>query len=180
MLVGTGAFVAAPAITIFAEGALIQRGKRVDTKNAITRIHTRINGIIIGHLSIEEHLFFFRDVVIADKLLTAAEAIKRELGRKPLIAFNVGGAHGGIEDFLVAGHDFTRWVLLQYPKEFWETIIELNGGIENVCSVRSLTLPSNFNAQEAKNNLEDLDENVVDHRLYDIALLNALKQKLAA
>lgn len=108
-------------------------------KDAGSRIAFRLQGLA-SHLDPENHLLFFRNLIMADKILTVAEAIKKETGKRPKIAFNVGAAHVGMEDFLMAGHDFCRWLLSNYPPDFIENVAETNGGLENFCTARVLTL----------------------------------------
>lgn len=153
-----------------------------DSKNAIQRIYIRLHGLISDTVP-ENHEIFFRNLVMADKLLTMGEELGCELGRKPRIALNVGSAHSGIEDFLKAGHEFTRWLITQYPEEFLRDIIKANGSLENFCTARVLTLPTEpglfrLTADESPYNRE-FDESTHDVKVIDQPLLETLKEKLA-
>lgn len=138
----------------------------VAQKDAIQRIFIRLNGLI-KHTHPEDHMVFFRNVVMADKMLTVAEEMKKHSGRNPRIAFQVGAAHAGIEDFLVAGHNFTRWLLLQYPEDFLWDVVEESGGIKVFSSARSILLKSPTGVKS--------DETIVDE-----ALLKSLEEKFAS
>ncbi len=102
----------------------IQRIRSLETK-----IHPEIS------------LVFFRDIVMADKLLLIAEDFRKQNSRKAKVVFQVGASHSGIEDYLQAGHSFCRNMILAYPS-FWlrHVVEDLNNGIEDFSSVLLLTL----------------------------------------
>jgi len=112
-------------------------------KNVIDRIFNRLMAID-SHMHPELSVDFFRNIVMADKLLTVSEDIGKRTGKKARIAFNVGAAHSGIEDFLQAGHDFCRSLILAYPKLYLRSAVDLNNGIKDFCSARLLKLPENL------------------------------------
>lgn len=142
-----------------------------EQKAPIARVLTRLHGLA-SHLAPEDTIIFFRNLVMANKLLLAAEKIKEEDEALPKIAFNVGLAHAGMEDLLQVGPAFIRWVINFYSKEFLEDIIKLNGGLENFCSVRILTFPPNFTGKK-----EDYSA-TRDQKVTDEPLLKMLQQKL--
>lgn len=106
----------------------------------VQRIGARIGGLA-SHLHPEDIYVFFRSFVMAEKLLVAAEDYKTRIGVKPKTAYRVGAGHGNIEDFLQAGQDFCRALILAHPKEFLEKVVELNGGPEKFCSLYGYKLP---------------------------------------
>lgn len=116
-------------------------------------------------------------------MLIVAEDFEKKSGRKPRIAFNVGAAHSGIEDFLVAGHEFTSWLIAQYPKPILWRIIEENGGIDNFCSARILTLPDGIKAEELGDASQReevgryLDKTVVSEKIVDDKLREMLRNQ---
>lgn len=124
-------------------------GKEINQKNALQRILIRANGLLT-HASPENLLVFFRNLIMADKLLTVAEKFHQELGRKPKITFNMGAAHSGVEDFLLMGLDFTRWLISQYPREFLEEIAKeqqaagRDQSLEYLFSARVISLPTDY------------------------------------
>lgn len=136
-------------------------------KEAIRRIITRVDALV-RHAHPEVLNMFFRNLVIADKLLMVAEDFKAKTGRKPKIAFSVGAAHGGIEDFLRVGRDFCRSLILAYPAPILKKAVEQNGGIQDFCSSRLVQLPSDLDSQmpDFKQKLADAQERIVtDYRL---------------
>lgn len=143
-------------------------------RTAFARIGNRLKGLA-SHTVQEDHVVFFRNLVMANKLLTLAQSQKKKEG-KLKIAFNVGAAHAGIEDFLTLGHDFTRWLINQYPTSFLEEFVNVNGSIENFTSLRIFTLPPDLKKEQ----LTDPDENIeiLEERMYDESLLKTLKERL--
>ncbi len=162
-------------------------GHNSDLGNALDRLYIRLGGLN-SHAIPEDHLLFFRNLIMADKIMTAAEAFGQNTDHKPRIAFNVGGGHAGMEDFLALGHDFTRWLIAQYPKSFLGEIIRVNGGLENVCSAQAITIPSNFTANLVENKNEsdlsavqnNLKSQSAIERIVDQPLLQMLSAKFEA
>ncbi len=59
--------------------------------------------------------YFFRNVMMADKLLSVASKTKSRKGNNPSkLAFQVEAAHSGIEDFLQVGPDICRALVLAH------------------------------------------------------------------
>lgn len=145
-------------------------------KNAIDRIYNRLTAIE-SHMHPELSVIFFRNIVMADKLLTVSEDIRERTGKKAKIAFNVGQGHVGIEDFLQAGHDFCRGLILAYPKLYLRSTVELNNGIRDFSSSRLFKLPENLTAEDIMNG-ERLKE-TTERRVVDEKLEKALTVKLA-
>lgn len=141
--------------------------------NALTRIIDRIYGIQsnLHPEMLEEGMF--RNLIMADKMLTVAEDFEKRTGRKARIGFNVEYAHTGIEDFLRVGHDVCRWIIERYPTNVLKYIAELNGGGESLWTARLLKLPEDLspgpNAQWDK---------VADRKVVDVELQKALASKL--
>lgn len=162
--------VAAPVINWIVSGLEMKAGIDPNQKSAIYRIYTRMTGLI-SHLAPENQFIFFRNLMMADKLLTVAKALGEQSGRKPRIAFNIGRSHSGIEDFLAAGHDFTRWLILRLPSDFLKEIIELNGGVENFCGARMIRLSKDFTFSEPASSQNAI---IQDTKIYDQQLLDTL------
>lgn len=181
-LLGIGAVVAVPSVFEALFGAGIRLGMNIEQQNAGQRIFLRLNGLT-QHLKPEDHLIFLRNLVMADKMMTVAEQFYKEKGKKPRIAFNVGALHAGIEDFLIAGHNLTRWLIEQYPNDVLTEIVKYNGGsLEEFCTARILTLPSDLRPYFVPNTgmlSYELNEAVIDERVIDQPLLDTLKEKLA-
>lgn len=143
-----------------------------ERENVLNRIIDKINGVTSSaHPEIAGH--FFRNLVIADKMLTVAEDLEQKTGRKAKIGFNVEYSHTGIEDFLRVGHDVCRWIIERYPTNVLKYIAELNGGGESLWTARLLKLPEDLspgpNAQWDK---------VTDRKVVDVELQKALAPKL--
>ncbi len=94
---------------------------------------SRIDGII-SHIHPEQPLIFLRNAIMANKLLLTGEHLKRKLGRKPNIAFWVGGGHSGIEDFLQLGQEACREAISLYPSLYLHHVVDDNGGAEEFSS----------------------------------------------
>lgn len=145
-------------------------------ENAIDRVYSRFVAIE-SHMHPELSIVFFRNIIMADKLLTVSEDIRKRTGQKAKIAFQVGSGHAGIEDFLQAGHDFCRGLVLAYPKQYLRSTVELNNGIRDFCSSRLFKLPENLTIEDIGNG-EKLKE-TTERRVVDEKLEKALIAKLA-
>lgn len=149
-----------------------------DQKNAIERIIQRV-GTLVTVAVPEDHLIFFRSVVMVDKILTVAEVMQAEKKDKPGIAFDVGADHSIMEDLLTAGHDFTRLILANYPKDFLKFVCETAGGVENFTTARVFSLNPVLNKEDV-----DLgrDQQVVtkEDKIVDFPLQRMLNSRLAA
>lgn len=143
----------------------------------VQRIGARISGLA-SHLHPEEVYVFFRSLVMTEKLLVAAEDYKTRTGLKPKIAYRVGAGHGNIEDFLQAGQDFCRALILAHPKGFLEKVVELNGGAEKFCSIYEYTLPDNLDNLNETQLKESVTKETVTRQLVDEKLLHGLVEKL--
>lgn len=163
-----GAWAALPAMSSQAStlAGELQEG-------AIRRIAIRFNGIV-SDFHPEVMTLFFRNAVVADKLLTIAGELKLDSPDK--FAYHVGVGHGGIEDFLEAGRDFCRNLILAYPKDWLSEIVELNGGPKNFSSARLLRLPEDLTREDLKtgNKLNDSSDRIV----VDTELQKGLEQKI--
>lgn len=145
-------------------------------KNAIDRVYSRLVAIE-SHMHPELSMFFFRNLMMADKLLTVSEDIHKRTEQKAKIAFQVGDGHAGIEDFLQAGHDFCRSLIVAYPKQYLRSTVELNSGIKDFCSVRLFKLPENLTEDDVASG-EKLNS-ATERRVVDEKLEKALSLKLA-
>lgn len=178
VMVGAGIGLATPPIAGFA----ISLGTRLvnpdlGQKNAITRIRNRLDGML-SHAVPENDVIFFRNLVMANKLLTLAKTTKKE-GGKPRIAFNVGAAHGGIEDLLLAGQDVTRFLISRFPKWYMKPMIDRSGGVENFSSIRVLTLPKDMKKGELDENEYEANQRIGDERIIDQGLFEDLSKIFA-
>lgn len=149
-----------------------------DQKNAAQRVIQRIN-TLLSSLEPEDHAIFFRSVVMADKILTVAEAIQQETGKKPHMAFQVGAKHSGIEDLLLAGHNFNRLILASYPKDFLEKMMKITGGAENFSTARVFTLNPTM-TPEGMDSGNDEQVVVKEEKIVDKPLLQTLSSVLTA
>ena len=145
-------------------------------ENAIDRVFSRL-AAIESHAHPEESMVFFRNAIMADKLLTVSEDIKERTGKKARIAFQVGSGHAGIEDFLQAGQDFCRGLILAYPKWYLRSTMELNNGIKDFSSARLFKLPENLTQVDIDSGGR-LSE-TTERRVVDEKLEKALTLKLA-
>jgi len=131
--------------------------------NSITRT-VRLHGIV-SDIHPEDTIIFLRNAIMANNLLNTGDYLKEKLGRRPKIAYLVGGSHSGIEDFLQAGKSVCRDVILAYPARYLRSIVENAGDIDYLCSSRLIKL-----------NPQDRYETVESTKILD----NNLKQKLLA
>lgn len=138
-------------------------------QDAAKRIIARIQGIT-SDFHPEDVSVFFRNAVMAIKMLTVASEMKDSSGgRLPKFVFQVEGGHAGIEDFLQIGADSCRNLILAHPKDFLKEVVSINGGVENFCTARLFKLPKNFHMVNGAipNNVAKLitERKVVDTKL---------------
>lgn len=144
-------------------------------ENALNRIVDRINGITSSLHPEDTVSMFFRNLVMADKMLTVAEDIEQKTGQKAKIGFNVEYGHNGIGDFLRVGHDICRWIIAQHPKSVLQGVADLNGGSENLWTARLFKFPKGFFEEGSEKRWEQVgDRTVVDTKLKEM-----LEKKLA-
>lgn len=136
--VAAGAWLTAPSITDNIGVKVFEQQNK-----AVRRLDARLSGIV-QDFHPELLLTFFRSALMADKLLTVAENQQQSLKRKPHMAYWVGFEHSSIEDFLSAGHDVCRKVLLAYPHTFLHQLVEKSGGIHDVSSALLFQLDQNI------------------------------------
>lgn len=158
--------------------ALLRGGPKIgevatERENALSRIIDRIYGIQsnLHPEMLEEGMF--RNLIMADKMLTVAEDFEQRTGRKAKIGFNVEYAHNGIEDFLRVGHDVCRWIIERYPTSVLRFVAGKNDGKESLWTALLIKLPKDFsvgpNADWSK---------VTDRRVVDVELQKTLAAKL--
>lgn len=144
-----------------------------DRDNALDRVADKLYGMQ-SNLHPEEAFLFFRNLIMADKMLTVAEDIKQKTGRQARIGFQVEYGHMGIEDLLKVGHGFCRTLILSYPDSVIRDAAKINNGIEGLSSARLFKLPRNLFSGES----EEKWKQVVDRRVTDVELKKSLELKL--
>lgn len=157
-------------------GYFLSRGGLEWNKNrdeALDRIMDRLYGIQ-SSLHPEDSLMFFRNLMMADKMLTVAEDVQKRTGRKTKMGFQVEYGHNGIEDFLKMGHGFCKAFVLSYPNHILDGIIKANNGIEDFASARLFKFPADFNIGNPN------WDNVEDIKITDVDLKKKLELKLGA
>jgi len=124
---------------------------------------------------------FFNNLIVANKLLLVAEDLKEKTEKKPKIAFRFGAAHSGIEDFLRAGPDFFRKMIMAFPKWYLNRIINFGGGVDYLCSARIMELPPNtveyvraIKERNDQNAAKKLDQETIEERVTDKILKNEI------
>lgn len=176
-LIGVAAYIALP-MGSFVSGGTARFTMDLNQMNATERILVRLEGIG-SHLHPEIILDFFRNLIMADKILTVAETLQKQTGKKPKVGFNVGSAHAGIEDLLAAGSDFCRTVISFYPTDFLKKIVGINGSIENLATARVISMPTNLKSSDLVEGKNARDLGVSEQKVVDIKLVNLLTPKLA-
>lgn len=158
---------------VFSDASLVIADSQ---KNAIGRIITRINGLQ-SHLHPERNMIFFRNAMMALRMMTVAEKLQGEKNRKIRMGFNVGAAHSGIEDFLMVGPEICRLIVLAYPAGFLKNMAEKAGTVENFSSAFLFELPTDL-TESVMQSGEGLNR-VIRRKITDEKLVQALEQKLA-
>lgn len=139
----------------------------------LRRIGARLEGII-SDFHPEDMLIFFRNALIANKLLIVANNRQQLLGKKPRVGMIIEGGHSGVEDFLRLGDFLCKEIILLYPRELLEHLVQKNGGIEDFCSARLLQFPPNVES------MDDVQINLQtkESRVSDTVLIEKLRDKL--
>lgn len=144
-----------------------------DRENALSRIIDRIYGMQSDiHPEMLEN-GIFRNLLMADKMLTVAEDFEKRTGKKAKVGFQVEYGHSGIEDFLRLGHDVCRWIIERYPRSVLKFVADQNGGKESLWTARLFKLPKDFSPGPNA----DWSE-VTERKVVDIELQKALESKL--
>lgn len=138
---------------------------------SVERILRRFGGMA-SSLHPELTYLFFRNAVMADKMLYLASYQKEQQGISPKIAFQVGNAHSGIEDFLLAGKSFCQKAILAYPRRFLDVVVADNGGVDDFCAMRIIAMTKDFTVDNPR------QEDITEMRLQDNILRDALVDKL--
>ncbi len=130
---------------------------------------------IVGRIAVpfldthpEWYILTLRNAIWANKLLTVADQIKEQTGRKARIAYNVGVSHATMEEFLFAGKDANRAVILAYPDVMLRALVAANGGPEYFASARLFKFPADVNTNDLsyQDRLKEVTERfVVDKKL---------------
>lgn len=151
---------------------------QTERQSVVQRILSRIGGGI-GNFHPQYLYVFYRNLLMANKLLLAAEDFTQRTERKARIAFQVESGHSGIEDFLLVGQDLCRKMILCYPKHLTRLIAGWNKGLEDFCSARLFRLSSNLIKVDSQTNSKVLDldklDGVPDRRIIDDKLLASLR-----
>lgn len=109
-------------------------------KEIVQRVANRLNGLM-SMAKPFDHFIFLRNAIWAHKLLDLAEKESARLGRRLNISYQVGAAHGGVEDFLALGKMPIEAILQVYPAE---VLRDTAKGIPNgIFSMSSLTILKN-------------------------------------
>lgn len=138
---------------------------------------TRLHGFQ-SNFHPEDLFIFFRNAVIADKMLVIAEKFYQEEGRKAKIGFSLGISHSGIEDVFGAGTEFCRFVIRQYPDSVLKRVIEANKDIETFCTSVTLELPGDFQESDIETLGKTRNVNIKRDLVVDKNLAKQLHQKL--
>lgn len=171
---GTAAFTLSPLVSeALSVPATLQENE------AIKRLVARFNSLV-SDLHPEQVLVFLRNLVLADKFLQVGKDFQENHGRKAKIVLNIGAAHGGIEDFLRAGQDVCRELIMAYPDFVLKYFVESAGGIENFCTARLLKITTPKMAVAAPTTYgQTKDTYISDRRVLDNVLVGKLKSRLA-
>lgn len=127
--------------------------------DAISRLLIRLHGVTT-HAHPEDPMVFLRNAAMALKIRNFAHELQKN-GDNPLIAFNVGRAHSGIEDFLGLPDDVLRTIVVYSNKEYRDQAIASYG--EHIAATRILKPKS--------------DGSFEDKLVYDTRLLDQLEMK---
>lgn len=112
---------------------------------AIRRVGSRILGTI-HHLHPEEISMFMRNVFVASKLLHIGQEHLSNTGKLATFTMQVGAAHGGLEDLLMAGSTFCHALLISlYPAPLLQQFVDYNGGLDDAVCSRIVSLPPDIN-----------------------------------
>lgn len=79
------------------------------SRYGVDRLLQRINGLA-SHLHPEQPEIFMRNAIMALKIKEFGQYLK-QTSKEPLVAFEVGGKHSGIEDFLYLPDDILRMII---------------------------------------------------------------------
>jgi len=105
---------------------------------------------IQSHFHPEVAVQFFRNLVMAHKIMSYAQEPKSDISGKPYITGEFGGAHGGIEDMIRAGKVFCLQLMkLMYTRGFFEKLMEINYGADNFAAIRVVNLDPSGNLDRA-------------------------------
>lgn len=141
------------------------------------RLMDRIYGLQ-SDLHPEFAILFFRNALIAEKMIAIAEYQKYITGKNQRIGFDMGEGHGGLEDFLVKGPEFCVSAISSYPTEFLKAMVAMNGGVNEFCSIKIVEFPQNGQVFK-RDDLRDPDKvgQIKVKSLVDKSLIEALKGK---
>lgn len=108
----------------------------LDTEDErIRRAYSRVYGVL-SHLRPYDVNIFFRNLVVARKLLVYAQRQQADGVVTPEIVFNYHGGHSQIEDFLQLGPDFCLKLMLVFPKAYLSEVLRENGLLDVFATTR--------------------------------------------
>jgi hypothetical protein len=144
-------------------------GAGLASEDATTRrLYSRVAGTI-SELRPEFVSDFFRNLLVANKLLFYAETCTEQGIATPNIVTQYHGGHSEIEVYLQLGRTFCRNMIAHFPPQFLQEVIARNGGLEKFCSVRSITFEKNFTLQSREivrqNDGSSISNSIVDGNL---------------
>lgn len=150
----------------------------------VRRAYSRVSGMI-SQLRPEYANEFFRNLVVANKLLLYGEHVQYEGFSQPNIVLQYHGGHSGIEDFLVLGREFCRTLIAQFPTDFLNQCYALNGDSTTFCSLRIIQLAHNFRYKRTLIETAETHRLVTafkgdvsqDQKIVDTSLLNYLSER---
>lgn len=131
----------------------------------IQRLLFRVSNLL-NYPTFFDIMVFMRNFYVATLQLELGKQQFDATGKKPFITYKYGTLHGGIEDLLIMGPEFTRSILNLYPVDLWKKIVEIHGGINNVASARLLS--------------KGQDAQIDEQRITDTKLEAMLEKKLLA
>lgn len=118
-----------------------------------------------NHLQFDEYTIFYRNVYMAHKLLLSGYKYRPNQGQKTRFAYQVGAMHSGIEDFLMLGIDFCRWLLVNLPGKDLDFIVDYNSGAETFATAKMIQ--------------KDGDDGVVEKVFVDEKLVEMIDQSIS-
>lgn len=150
-------------------------GTGTPEQTAFKRLASRLEGIQ-SHFHPELADNFFRDAMTANKLLAAGEEYKKIHATKANFTVLLEGGHSGVEDLVRLGPGVTRAIVLSWPTDMLEAIIQNNNGVEDFSSARIFKLPGDITSEDILNGGKW--EAVAGRRVTDQVLLEELRRKL--
>lgn len=102
-------------------------------QNPVTELSARLSGML-SNFRPEDLTVFLRNVLMSHKLVLAAQKQKEQGIEKPVIPYNVGVGHGGMETMLKLDLEDLRNIILSYPKPVLKFVMN-NSPINHLAEV---------------------------------------------